>query len=280
MKRITILLLLISTFSFGQNYKSFSYLGLRSHFGSLTNPYTNGSLADFNETIKYNVLEYGVEGMDKNFYVNFKTDFFGVIPDYIIKAFNKNNRKQIYGAYLENFNKEYNKIPQQYEFNACFSDWDVMALNIAYGYKYAFLGVNAAWSATTVDAYQSVSNLKIKKQEPANYYGFNERGNFSYGLNATFWNNSTEKPIRLICSYDWLLMRDYTEKWRSDFASRMTFDLQATYPIKKKDDKTKNIYLGLMFRKHTIDFPLNYNAKEYTKTFTSSITSIKIGYSW
>lgn len=275
-----IVVMLFSMFSYAQEYTSHQYVGLRHAFGTLQNPYTNGSLKDFTEKMNVTMLEYSIEGMDKNLYVNFKTDFFGIIPDYLIKALNKKNRKLIYGALMEEFHNEYNANPQQYEFNASFSDWDVMSANISYGYKYIFAGVNFAWANTSIDAYQSVSNIKITKQEPANYFGFNERGNFTFGGNIVLWNNSTQAPIRLICAYDLLLMRDYSEKWTTDMGNRLSFDLQATIPFRKDSDNKKAIYVGATYRMYDIDYKLSVNSVEFSKDFTANIASIKLGYSW
>lgn len=268
---------------FSQEYKTHSVIGIKTEFGILNNPYTNGNLDNTKEKVSpIPMLEFGIEGMDKNFYVNFKTDFIGLIPDYIAKALNKSNRKALYGALMSDFRTQYNKVPQQYEFNASFTDFDVLGGNISFGYKYLFAGVNVSWASTTIDAYQSVTNTKITKQEPANYYGFNERGNFTYGFNIIGWNNSTKFPVRLICACDFMLMRDYNEKWRSDMGNRLTFDLQGKIPFnfKNDSDKKRGIYIGAIYKSYDINYLLSVNAVEMSKNFTASLFALKLGYSW
>jgi hypothetical protein len=276
-------LLLVASLLFvsvnAQEYKAHNYLGLQQSFGTLQNPYTNGNLDAFEEKFRVGVLEYATEGMDKNFFIRFKTDFFGVIPDYLIKAINKSNRSLIYGARMDGFLEEYNQIQTQYEFNASFSDWDVLGGNIAYGYKYLFVGGNFAWVNTTLKAYESVSNIKIKEQDPPDFHSFNSMGNFTYGLNAVLANNNPEKPIRLLVAYDWMLMRDYNRKWRSDLGTRTTVDLQANFPGLLRDGKW-GIYGAASYRMHDITYPLSHDAVEYTQDFSSSIISFRAGISW
>lgn len=273
--------LMILTFSQmkAQEYKAYNYLGLRSSFGTLSNPYTNNALESFEEKMKVTILDFSTEGMDQNFFVRFNVDFFGVIPDYIIKAVNKNNRKLINGALMKEFYDEYNQVEAQYDFNASFSDWDVMGLNLAYGYKYLFAGGNVAWNNTTLKAYQSVTHIKIKEQTPPDFHSFNTKGNFTYGVNLVLSNNNPEKPIRFIWAYDWFLMRDYNTKWRSDLGTRMNFDLQANFPAMLNKDKW-GIYGGLNYRMHDINYPLSADAVELTQHFTSSVFSVRAGISW
>jgi len=280
---ITLFIALISITTKAQEYKSFTYLGLQRNFGTLTNPYTNAQKESFSEKIGISLLEWGAEGMDKNFYVNFKTHFFGVIPDYICRALNKNNVSTIYGESLENFHTEYNTVKKQYDYNASFQDWDVLGGNIAYGYKYAFVGVNFAWAATTLKAYESISNIKIKNQSPPNFYSFNTDGNFSYGLNFVLGNNKPEKPIRLICAYDWMLMRDLNNKWVGDKGTRLTLDLQGNLPwhfAYGKKKKEMGIYVGAVYRSHNINYAYMDNGVEGSQVFTSAIYSLRVGLTW
>ncbi|MFM7021331.1 MAG: hypothetical protein ACKOXB_00005 [Flavobacteriales bacterium] len=263
----------------GQEYVAKYYLGIQRNFGSLTNPYTNAQKESFTEGMGITLLEFGAEGMDKNFFVSAKSHFFGVIPDYIVRAVNKNNVGTIYGESLENFHAEYNTVKKQYDYNASFSDWDVLGGNIAYGYKYAFAGVNFAWAATTLKAYESVSNIKIKDQKPANFFSFNTEGNFTYGLNLVFSNNKPENPIRLICAYDWLLMRDYNRKWQADMGTRLSFDLQGNLPWKFHDDKWQ-LYIGAAYRSHNINYTYKDNGVEGIQQFKSSIASLRLGLLW
>ncbi len=280
MKKIIFIILFISVYNLqAQQYKSYTYLALQRNFGSIENAYTNAQKDNFSEKIGITMLEWGAEGMDRNFFVSFKTHFFGVIPDYIIRAMNKNNRGLIYGESLDNFYDEYNKVQKQYDYNASFVDFDVLGGNISYGYKYVFAGVNFAWAATTLKAYESVSNTKIKQQTPPNFYSFNTDGNFTYGLNIVFHNGNPEKPIRLICAYDWMLMRDYYNKWHSDLGNRLNFDLQANLPWKINKDKW-GLYVGAIYRTHNITYGLpNVNSSE-TQKFTSSIFSLRMGINW
>jgi len=262
-----------------QEYVAHTYLGLRRNMGTLTNGYTNAALKGSTEKIGINILEFSTEGMDKNFFIRFNTDFFGVIPDYIIKAMNKKNTAGIYGESLDNFREEYNQIQGQYEYNASFGDWDVLGGNISYGYKYVFAGVNFAWAATVLGAYQSVSNIKIIKQAPPDFYSFNTDGNFSYGLNMVFGNNNPQKPIRLIAAYDLMLMRDYYDKWINNKGNRLNFDLQGNWPAKKKKKKW-GIYGALSYRIYDIQYAVSDNGVELNQDFNASIFAVRAGISW
>lgn len=279
LKLFMLSLVFVGFTAYAQEYKSYSYLGLQQNFGKLVNPYTNGSLESFEEKMHFGTLDFATEGMDKNFFIRFETDFFGVIPDYLLKAMNKNNTRLIYGAGMKGFREEYNQVQGQYEFNASFSDWDVLGGNISYGYKYVFLGGNFAWSNTTLKAYQTVSATKVNEQDPPDFKSFNTMGNFTYGINAVIGNNNPEKPIRLIIAYDWMLMRDYTEKWRSDLGTRTTFDLQANLPGMLRDGKW-GLFGAISYRMHNITYPLQENGTEYNQDFSSSILSLRLGISW
>lgn len=269
----------ITLTGFSQEYKSYGYLGLQQNFGKVIGAYTNGNLEIFEERMHVGTLEFATEGMDKNFFIRFKTDFFGVIPDFLIKAMSKNNTRLIYGAGMKGFREEYNQVPGQYEFNASFSDWDVLGGNISYGYKYVFLGGNFAWANTTLKAYESLSSTKIRDQDPPDFKSFNTNGNFTYGVNAVIGNNNPIKPIRLIIAYDWMLMRDYSEKWRNDLGTRTSFDLQATLPGMFRDGKY-GLYGAVSYRMHDISYVLLEDGLEYVHNFSSSILALRFGVSW
>ncbi len=272
---------LFTTFAtaYSQEYAAHTYLGIRRNFGTLTNGYTNAGLKGSTEKIGINILEFSTEGMDKNHFVRFNTDFFGIFPDYIIKAMSKKNTATIHGESLDNFREEYNQIPGQYEYNASFNDWDVLGGNISYGYKYVFAGVNFAWASTGLGAYQSVSNIKIKKQAPPDFYSFNTDGNFSYGLNMVFGNNKPEKPIRLIAAYDLMLMRDANNNWIGNKGNRLNFDLQGNWPAKFNKDKW-GIYAALSYRIYDIQYVVSDNGVLLNQDFSASIFALRAGISW
>jgi len=276
---LSIAFLSLSLFAISQEYVANTYLGLRRNFGSINNGYTNGVLKESNEKVGFNIIEFSTEGMDKNFFIRFNTDFFGVLPDYMFKALNKKNTATVHGESLDNFRKEYNQTERQYEYNASFSDWDVLAGNISYGYKYFFAGGNFAWSFTGLKAYQSVTNIKIIGQAPPDFYSFNTDGNFSYGLNVVGGNNNPVKPIRLIIAYDWLLMRDYYEKWHGDKGTRLSFDLQGNWPEKFNKDKW-GLYAALTYRMYDVDYIVSVNGLESTQVFHGSLMSVRAGISW
>lgn len=281
MKKFIVLTLIAnSVFSIAQDYVGHMYIGFQGNFGKITNHFTNNNRDNFEDKISIGLLEFGAEGMADNVFVSFKTHFLGVLPDYMFKALNKNNRAQIYGETLESFYDEYNTVPQQYDYNASFSDWDVLGGSLSYGKKYVFGGVNFAWASTNIKAYQSVNNIKILKQKPAGYYGFNSLGNFTYGANIVLTNGNPDNPIRLICAYDWMMMRIYGDNsWDLNAGNRLSFDLQGNLPFRFFKDKL-GAYLGAAYRSHNIDWKANINGVEFDENFKSGIFSFRLGVFW
>jgi len=149
----SLLSIFLCSASSAQPYTSHAYVGTKSAFGLLYNPYTNSSLKDVNERMNLiNMIEIGAEGMDYRFYVNFKSDVVGLLPDYLFMMADKNNRRTVYGTLLKEFNSTYNRLQQQ-DYHASFSDFDVMGGNFSLGYKYIYFGGNLAWAFTTIQAY-------------------------------------------------------------------------------------------------------------------------------
>jgi hypothetical protein len=141
------------------------------------------------------------------------------------------------------------------------------------------VGVNFAWAVTSLEAYESVTHIKVKGQSPPNFFSFNTDGNFTYGLNLVFHNDKPEKPIRLICAYDWMLMRDYNNKWHGDLGTRLSFDLQANLPWKINKGKW-GLYVGAAYRTHDITYEFNNNGVSDSQNFKSSLSSLRLGVNW
>lgn len=272
-------LLFLACFVSAQEYKAHYSVGYKRTFGTLTNPYANMALTEIKEKTAYGQLTFGAEGMDERFFISFRTDFLGLLPDYLFKALNKNNTALPLGDAMKEFDTRYNTIPRQYPYAATFSDWDVLGGTLAYGYKYAFLGANFFWSNTSLNAYEVVSNTKVRELKPADFRSFNSKATFTYGVNLVVGNNIPENPLRLIVGYNWMIIRDYNDAWTFNNGNRFELDLKWTLPFRFKKEGRSGVYVGSNYRRYTIRYavPSVLPNNENTQTFKAGLFSLEAG---